>query len=1333
MKTTTAPAQRPPPSSPDGNKAKRLCTGNDSSTCHASSPSASVPKKIGGRSRPAPLVLMFEPVATNQQQQQQQQQQQGTTALTDIHSDAIRPETRSLGLLLVDSGTNDYAEPELHDCRVRCVLDSIESRGIVYRAKRMAAKLEYYLQKDRARYIQVYRHRMQALWDTGAFNDADMQAIRGHLAMLEQPADSATTSNGSSLQKESDTELYSVIDNGVLRTRTAESDVEAALIRLKSRFSLPLPFVASPEFHDFCKATFAAQRDGSADRPLSLTVATYLQAVDRAVIERRLSVIREQQHSGYSVVLYGYPNAVGVFVSCTQQTVGSLFELIATSDTDDAQTVAGKVNDCLVRLDSAMADEKAKTTRLLSIVTAGNTVGLHLAMADIRNLIVHPDALCPMLIRTGCATQTLRAIASSLLSNSSVYCVDGYTAVEAKSPVTECSVSLIEVARAIVANEAAQDLWTSAHKHQEPLTLPSNPMSTTGYFKLFQQMVSVDYEFLLQLKDIFANDTLSHPYFDMLLDHGRAPMFLALVQMFALLSQCIALTMERPFTMADLAVLLARLEATLEMLAATPDNISSDTTDEAAAAPTDEMRAVARCVLSELRAAIVAEFAVGATNSGDESPMLCMLLAHSLSLHPKDNSVRASFMQPLSSSQLLETARCLLQSGMTNVNGGLTAQEFSMPILYSRWAEFHTQVESIRRKSNHLDELPSSFSMRKVLELVGMFSSDQQAQLEPIVSLSAALNEIPVAATSALALDSILPASLNGLTDTELKEVEISVAYNLKHNKTNNKVATIGGSIASVAQNQARLLTCVADYNEAPVASDDLLLASQQGVIAVWDIGPDDDDTPMHRNWERMAGSDFTIKPEAKGASIDTSKWPYLLKNYDKLHVRTGHYTPIPMGSTPLKRDLQNYLQYGVINLDKPANPSSHEVVAWIRRILRVEKTGHSGTLDPKVTGCLIVCIDRATRLVKSQQGAGKEYVCVVRLHDAIADEAAMAKAVETLTGALFQRPPLISAVKRQLRVRTIYESKMLEFDNDRHLGVFWASCEAGTYMRTLCVHLGLLLGVGGHMQELRRVRSGAVTETDNLVTMHDVLDAQWLYDNTKDESYLRRVVRPLEWLLTGYKRIVVKDSSINAICYGAKLMVPGLLRFEDGVEINDEVVLMTTKGEAIAIALAQMTTAVMATCDHGVVAKIKRVIMERDTYPRKWGLGPVAQKKKKLIKDGKLDKFGRKNEATPADWSKAYVEYDANQQDADEASVDAPMQSPTTPTVAKRKAAAESDNDESDAPSSDNEDDEKEDAADKKALLKADKKAAKEAKKEAKKDAKKAKKDKKSKKAKKD
>merc|ERR1712070_508785 len=150
---------------------------------------------------------------------------------------------------------------------------------------------------------------------------------------------------------------------------------------------------------------------------------------------------------------------------------------------------------------------------------------------------------------------------------------------------------------------------------------------------------------------------------------------------------------------------------------------------------------------------------------------------------------------------------------------------------------------------------------------------------------------------------------------------------------------------------------------------------------------------------------------------------------------------------------------------------------------------------------------------------------------------------------------------------------------------------------------------------------------------MHDVLDAQHVYDTTKDEKYLRRVVMPLEILLTNYKRIVVKDSAVNAICYGAKLMIPGLLRFADDIDINTEVVLMTTKGEAVAVGIAQMTSPVMATVDHGVVAKIKRVIMERDTYPRRWGLGPVAVKKKSMIKEGKLDKYGKPNANTPTNY----------------------------------------------------------------------------------------------------
>jgi H/ACA ribonucleoprotein complex subunit 4 len=262
----------------------------------------------------------------------------------------------------------------------------------------------------------------------------------------------------------------------------------------------------------------------------------------------------------------------------------------------------------------------------------------------------------------------------------------------------------------------------------------------------------------------------------------------------------------------------------------------------------------------------------------------------------------------------------------------------------------------------------------------------------------------------------------------------------------------------------------------------------------------------------------------------------------------------------------------------------------------------------------------------------------VVKFHGAVQSEKEVNAALQKLTGPCFQKPPLIAAVKRELRIRHIYELKLLEFDREQNCGIFWVHCEAGTYVRVLCVHLGLMLGVGAHMEDLRRVRSGALTENKTLVTMHDLKDAMWLYENQKDESYRRRVIIPLEYLLTAMPRIIVKDSCVNAICYGAKLMLPGVLRYAKNLEIGKECVLMTTKGEAIALGIAEMTSAVVADCDHGCVARIKRVIMDRETYPRRWGLGPRASVKKEMITKGLLDKHGKPNELTPKGWTAAEI-----------------------------------------------------------------------------------------------
>jgi len=181
----------------------------------------------------------------------------------------------------------------------------------------------------------------------------------------------------------------------------------------------------------------------------------------------------------------------------------------------------------------------------------------------------------------------------------------------------------------------------------------------------------------------------------------------------------------------------------------------------------------------------------------------------------------------------------------------------------------------------------------------------------------------------------------------------------------------------------------------------------------------------------------------------------------------------------------------------------------------------------------------------------------------------------------------------------------------------------------------------------------------------------------------LRKVVMPMEILLTSYPRVVVKDSCVDAVCYGAKLMIPGVLKFESDIEIGQEIVLITTKGEAIALAVAQMATSDIAGCDHGVVAKTKRVIMDRGTYPRKWGLGPRATQKKALISAGKLDNHGKPNAQTPVSWTKYYISEDNNNLEAKAAPVVEEAEEVEQPKKAKKakKVVEESEEEEVEQP----------------------------------------------------
>lgn len=279
------------------------------------------------------------------------------------------------------------------------------------------------------------------------------------------------------------------------------------------------------------------------------------------------------------------------------------------------------------------------------------------------------------------------------------------------------------------------------------------------------------------------------------------------------------------------------------------------------------------------------------------------------------------------------------------------------------------------------------------------------------------------------------------------------------------------------------------------------------------------------------------------------TEFPLLLKDFDKMCVKSASYTPSEYGYSPINRPITEYLKYGVINLDKTCGPSSHEVVSWVKRMLPgCEKTGHNGTLDPNVSGNLLICIDRATRLVKSQQELGKQYVAVCQFQhfDLFLEKVGKEEfkrrcvsALKTLIAPQLQRPPEEGcAVKRVLRLREIYNINFLECDLSNGRLLLTVDCESGTYIRTLCYHIGLLVGCEAYMAELRRTRSGFLTARTNMVTLHQVLDACWMYKERGDDSYLRKVVMPLEFLLIKMKKIIIKDSAVNAICHGAPVLI---------------------------------------------------------------------------------------------------------------------------------------------------------------------------------------------------
>jgi H/ACA ribonucleoprotein complex subunit 4 len=302
-------------------------------------------------------------------------------------------------------------------------------------------------------------------------------------------------------------------------------------------------------------------------------------------------------------------------------------------------------------------------------------------------------------------------------------------------------------------------------------------------------------------------------------------------------------------------------------------------------------------------------------------------------------------------------------------------------------------------------------------------------------------------------------------------------------------------------------------------------------------------------------------------------------------------------GSLPDKRSIPELIDYGIIPVDKPRGPTSHEVVAWVKRLIGVSKAGHSGTLDPQVSGLLPVGMGNATKALTLLLMFPKEYWALMRIHSSVPREI-VAEVVREFTGEIYQRPPQRSSVRRDVRTRTVYELDVIEQEGNLYL--LRCLCEAGTYVRKLIYDMGEVLGVGATMVELRRSRVGPIKEENGLTTLHELNEAFYRLQQG-DETGVRKTVRPVETYLDEVKKVTMRDSAVDAICHGARLAIPGVLSLSEGIERQDTVVILTGKGELVAIGKALLSTAEIASAKKGLAFSIKRVIMKVGTYPRLW------------------------------------------------------------------------------------------------------------------------------------
>ncbi len=313
-----------------------------------------------------------------------------------------------------------------------------------------------------------------------------------------------------------------------------------------------------------------------------------------------------------------------------------------------------------------------------------------------------------------------------------------------------------------------------------------------------------------------------------------------------------------------------------------------------------------------------------------------------------------------------------------------------------------------------------------------------------------------------------------------------------------------------------------------------------------------------------------------------------------KILVKKEAKTDSKLGCKPEERTTEEIINYGIVNINKCQGPTSHQVSDYVQKILHINKSGHSGTLDPHVHGVLPVALEKATRIVQILLKSGKEYVGIMHLHKDVGTTKLKETIKNNFTGKIKQIPPIKSAVKRVKREREIYYFEILEKEEKDVL--FIVGCQAGTYIRKLIHDLGQKLKTGAHMLELRRTKAGPFNE-GTLFTLQDLTDAYYFYKEEKNDKFLRKIIQPTENAIGHLPKIWVFDTTVDTLCHGADLNIPGISKLNDEIGKEDIVAVMTLKDELIALGKAQLTSEDIMKKEKGLTVKTDKVFMEPGMY----------------------------------------------------------------------------------------------------------------------------------------